>query len=80
MAYRTLMVTPGMSGDADGVADHSATASRLADLLDSRRLQARTAEVMIAYASATGDWKTGQRMADKAIPMARDVAGRTLLP
>ena len=75
-----LAVLEGLHGHAEGVRTHRREAERLAIALRSPLLQAATAEIAIEYASGVGDWAGALAMADEAIPLARAIAPRTLLP
>jgi DNA-binding CsgD family transcriptional regulator len=75
-----LAILEGFTGNGDGVREHRAAAERLAESLGSPMRAALTAEVAIEYASATGDWAEARALAARAIPIARAVAPRTLLP
>ncbi|MBK8248684.1 MAG: AAA family ATPase [Gemmatimonadetes bacterium] len=75
-----LAILEGFTGNGDGVREHRSAAERLAESLGSPVRAALTAEVAIEYASATGEWAEARALAGRAIPIARAVAPRTLLP
>jgi DNA-binding CsgD family transcriptional regulator len=75
-----LAVLDGLHGNSEGVRNHRQEAERLATALRSPLLQAATAEIAIEYASGVGDWGEALALADQAIPIARAIAPRTLLP
>ncbi len=75
-----LAVLEGFTGNGEAVRHHRDAAWRLAESLGSPSRAARSAEVAIEYASATGAWGEARAWAERAIPIARAVAPRTLLP
>ncbi len=75
-----MALLSGFTGDGAATARHAAAADRLAAELGSPVLAAWTAEISVEYAAAVGDWHRGLALADQAIPLARAVAERTLLP
>jgi predicted ATPase/DNA-binding CsgD family transcriptional regulator len=79
-AHWAMATLAGFTGNAAEVARHTAASERLADELRSPVLRAWTTEVAIEYASAVGDWDTGLAVAGRAIPVARALGLRTLLP
>lgn len=79
-AQWAMAVLAGMTGDAVGTAHHAVEADRIATELGSPVLTAWTSEIAVEYASGVGDWTNGLALADRAIPVARAVARRTLLP
>jgi DNA-binding NarL/FixJ family response regulator/tetratricopeptide (TPR) repeat protein len=79
-AHWTSAVLAGITANADGVVEHTREAAAIARELNSPSLAAHVDEVMIEFASAKGDWAEALRVAERAIPVARAVAPRTLLP
>ena len=79
-AHWAMAVLAGITGDAEGTAHHTVEADRIATELGSPVLAAWTSEIAVEYASGVGDWTNGLALADRAIPVARAVAPRTLLP
>ena len=75
-----MAVLEGFSGHGEGVREHRAAADRLAESLGSPVRTALSAEVGIEYASATGEWAEARALAGRAVPIARAIAPRTLLP
>ena len=75
-----LAVLEGFTGNGAGVREHCGAAERLAESLGSPVRAALTAEVAIEYASGAGEWAVARALAARAIPIARAVAPRTLLP
>jgi DNA-binding CsgD family transcriptional regulator len=79
-AHWAMAVEGGLTGRADAMAYHLSECNRLADELSSPVLRCWTAEVAIEYSSGIGDWDTGLALAERAIPMARALGQRVLLP
>ncbi|HEV2641990.1 MAG TPA: LuxR C-terminal-related transcriptional regulator, partial [Candidatus Elarobacter sp.] len=79
-AHWAMALLAGLTGDALGVAEHVATCSRIAGEIASPVLSLWTDEVAMEYASGIGDWDTGLAIAARAVPLARTLGQRTLLP
>lgn len=79
-AQWAMAVLAGFTGDGDAAGRHADAAESLAAELGSPVLSAWSAEIRVEYAAGVGDWAAGLEMADRAIPVARAVAERTLLP
>ncbi len=73
-------VLAGLTADADGVVEHAREAAVIARELRSPSLSAHVDEILIELASAKGDWAEALRLAERALPVARAVGPRTLLP
>jgi DNA-binding CsgD family transcriptional regulator len=68
------------TANAERVAHHVAEANRIAKIQRSPLFAAQGAEPAIEYASARGDWAEGLELAEGAIPIARAMSPRSLLP
>lgn len=79
-AHHATALLACFTADAASVAHHVAEADRIARELHSPVLSAMSAEVAIEYASAKGDWAEGLALAERAIPIARAMSPRSLLP
>ena len=79
-AHHATAVLACFTADAASVTHHVAEADRIARALHSPALSAMIAEVAIEYASANGDWAEGLALAERAIPIARAMSPRSLLP
>ena len=79
-AHHAAALLACFTADATSVAHHVNEADRIARQLHSPVLSAQIAEVAIEYASASGDWAEGLALAQRAIPLARAISPRSLLP
>jgi DNA-binding CsgD family transcriptional regulator len=79
-AHHATAVLACFTANASVVAHHVAEADRIAKALHSPLLAAQSAEVALEYASAKGDWAEGLALAERAIPVARAMSPRSLLP
>jgi DNA-binding CsgD family transcriptional regulator len=79
-AHYGLATLEGLTGHAAALTHHLAESERLADELHSPLLRVWTDEVSIEFLSGSGDWDAGLALAERAIPMARSLGQRTLLP
>ncbi|MGI8547634.1 MAG: helix-turn-helix transcriptional regulator, partial [Gemmatimonadaceae bacterium] len=79
-AHWAMALLAGLTGDSAGVAQHVTACDTIARELGSPVLSVWTAEVSIEHASGIGDWDTGLALAERAIPLARSLGQRTLLP
>ena len=79
-AHHATATLACFTANAASVAHHVAEADRIAKALHSPLLAAQIAEVAIEYASAKGDWGEGLALAERAIPVARAMSPRSLLP
>jgi DNA-binding CsgD family transcriptional regulator len=79
-AHWAMAVHGGLTGDAVATAHHLREAERLADEVRSPVLRLWTADVAIEYHSGIGEWPTALALAAQAIPAARALGQRTLLP
>ncbi|MES2178359.1 MAG: AAA family ATPase [Gemmatimonadota bacterium] len=75
-----MAIVGGLTGDGAIVAEHLAKSEQLADDLHSPVLGCWTAEIAIEYAAGIGDWDAGLARAEQAIPLARALGQRVLLP
>lgn len=75
-----LALMAGLAGDGARVRDHQQAAERLATELQSQLRLARIAEIGIEYAAAEGRWDEALDLAERVLPIARELAPRTLLP
>ena len=80
MSQWTLGVLEGLTGHTAAMAAHIAEAQRLASELHSPLLELWTAELVIEYAFALGDWDLGLAQGEQAIALARSLNQRQLLP
>ena len=79
-AHHATAVLACFTANAAAVAHHVAEADRIAKALRSPLLAAQGAEPAIEYASARGDWAEGLALSERAIPIARAMSPRSLLP
>ena len=79
-AHYGLATLEGLTGHADALTHHLAESERLADELHSPLLRVWTDEVSIEFLSGSGDWDAGLALAERAIPIARSLGQRTLVP
>jgi DNA-binding CsgD family transcriptional regulator len=79
-AHHSTAALACFTADAASVAHHVAEGDRIARELHSPALSAMIAEVAIEYASAKGEWAEGLALAERAIPIARAMSPRSLLP
>jgi DNA-binding CsgD family transcriptional regulator len=79
-AHHVTAALACFTANATVVAHHVAEAERIAKALHSPMLSAQNAEPAIEYASAKGDWAEGLMLAERAIPVARAMSPRSLLP
>ncbi|MGI9089845.1 MAG: helix-turn-helix transcriptional regulator [Gemmatimonadaceae bacterium] len=79
-AHWAMALLAGLTGDSAGVAQHVTACDAIARELGSPVLSVWTAEVSIEHASGIGDWDAGLAIAERAIPLARSLGQRTLLP
>jgi DNA-binding CsgD family transcriptional regulator len=79
-AHHSTAALACFTADAESVQRHVAEADRIARELHSPALSAMIAEVAIEYASAKGEWAEGLALAERAIPIARAMSPRSLLP
>jgi DNA-binding CsgD family transcriptional regulator len=79
-AHHGLATLEGLTGHAAALTHHLGESERLADELHSPLLRLWTDEVSIEFLSGSGDWDAGLGLAERAIPMARSLGQRTLLP
>jgi DNA-binding CsgD family transcriptional regulator len=79
-AHHATAVLACFTANASSLAHHVAAADELSRQLNSPVLSAQIAEVAVEFASAKGDWAEGLRLAERAIPVARAMAPRSLLP
>ena len=79
-AHWAMAIHAGLTGDAAATARHVRESERLADEIRSPLLQLWTADVTIEYLAGIGDWPAALAIADRAIPAARTLGQRTLLP
>ncbi len=75
-----MAVHAGLTGDVAATARHVSESRRLADDIRSPVLQLWTADVEIEYLAGIGEWPAALAIADRAIPAARALGQRTLLP
>lgn len=79
-AHWAMAIHAGLTGDAAATARHVRESERLADEIRSPLLQLWTADITIEYLAGIGDWPAALAIADRAIPAARALGQRTLLP
>jgi DNA-binding CsgD family transcriptional regulator len=79
-AHHATAVLACFTANASSVKHHVAEADRLARELNSPSLSAQIAEVALEFASANGEWAEGIGLAERAIPVARAMSPRSLLP
>ena len=79
-AHHATAVLACFTANAAAVAHHVREADRIAKELRSPLLAAQSAEPAIEYASARGDWAEGLALSERAIPIARAMSPRSLLP
>jgi DNA-binding CsgD family transcriptional regulator len=79
-AHYGLATLAGLTGNAGALKHHLRESERLADELHSPLLRVWTDEVSIEFLSGSGDWDAGLALAERAIPMARSLGQRTLVP
>ncbi|MFL5580539.1 MAG: ATP-binding protein, partial [Gemmatimonadaceae bacterium] len=79
-AHWAMAVHGGLTGDASATAHHLREAERLAEEVRSPVLRLWTADVAIEYHSGIGEWRAALALAAQAIPAARTLGQRTLLP
>jgi DNA-binding CsgD family transcriptional regulator len=79
-AHSAMAILGGLSGDAAATALHVRESERIADEIRSPVLRLWSADVAIEYKSIVGDWTTALALSDRAIPVARALGQRTLLP
>ena len=79
-AHYGLATLLGLTGYSAALKQHLAESERLADELHSPLLRVWTDEVSIEFLSGSGDWDAGLALAERAIPVARSLGQRTLLP
>lgn len=79
-AHWAMAVHGGLTGDAAATAHHLREAERLAEEVRSPVLRLRTADVAIEYQAGIGEWSSALALAAQAIPAARALGQRTLLP
>lgn len=77
-AHWASAVLAGVTANAEEVVEQSRAAAAIARELNSPSLSAYVDEVAIEYAIAKGDWGEALRIAERAVPVARAVAPRTL--
>jgi DNA-binding CsgD family transcriptional regulator len=79
-AHWAMAIHGGLTGDAASTAHHVREAQRLAEELRSPVLRLWTADIAIEYLAGIGAWRDALVLADQAIPAARALGQRTLLP
>jgi DNA-binding CsgD family transcriptional regulator len=79
-AHWAMAIHGGLTGDAVSTAQHVREAQRLAEELRSPVLRLWTADIAIEYLAGIGEWRDALVLADQAIPAARALGQRTLLP
>ncbi len=79
-AHWAMAVHAGLTGDAESTARHARESERLAEEIRSPVLRLWTADVTIEYLAGVGDWQGALAASDRAIPLARALGQRTLLP
>jgi DNA-binding CsgD family transcriptional regulator/tetratricopeptide (TPR) repeat protein len=79
-AHWAMAIHGGLTGDAAATAHHLAEAQRLAEEVRSPVLRLWTADVTIEYLAGIGRWQEALALAEQAIPGARALGQRTLLP
>ncbi|HXG70488.1 MAG TPA: LuxR C-terminal-related transcriptional regulator, partial [Gemmatimonadaceae bacterium] len=79
-AHWGMALLAGVTGDAGGVASNLAASDRIAEQLRSPVLPLWSAELAVQYASGVGDWNTAIETAERALPAARALNQKTLLP
>jgi DNA-binding CsgD family transcriptional regulator len=79
-AHYGLATLAGLTGNAAALKYHLRESERLADELHSPLLRVWTDEVSIEFLSGSGDWDAGLALAERAIPIARSLGQRTLVP
>lgn len=79
-AHWAMALLAGLTGDPSGVAEHVTACDAIAGELGSPVLSVWTAEASIEHASGIGDWDTGIAIAERAIPLARSLGQRRVLP
>ncbi|HEY4219160.1 MAG TPA: AAA family ATPase [Gemmatimonadaceae bacterium] len=78
--HRAMAVHAGLTGDTPRIAHHLKETRRLAEETRSPVLQLWTADVEIEYLGGIGEWQAALAISDWAIPAARALGQRTLLP
>jgi DNA-binding CsgD family transcriptional regulator len=79
-AHWAMAVHSGLTGEGTATAHHMREAERLADEVRSPVLRLWTADVGIEYLAGIGEWRRALALSDEAIPTARALGQRTLLP
>jgi DNA-binding CsgD family transcriptional regulator len=79
-AHWAMAIHGGLTGDGALTAHHLREAQRIADEIRSPVLRLWTADIAIEYLSGIGEWRDALALADQAIPAARSLGQRTLLP
>ncbi|MDQ3949613.1 MAG: AAA family ATPase, partial [Gemmatimonadota bacterium] len=79
-AHYGLATLAGLTGYAAVMSHHIGEAERLADELHSPLLHVSIDEVSIEFLAGYGDWDAALALAERAIPMARGLGQRTVLP
>jgi len=79
-AHWGMALLAGVTGDAAAVARHLAASEHVAEQLRSPVLPLWSAELAVQYASGVGDWNTAIETSERALPAARALTQKTLLP
>jgi DNA-binding CsgD family transcriptional regulator len=79
-AHWAIGVLEGLTGNSDGLLEHSAKAEAIAEEVRSPVLQLWTDELAIEYGYGAGDWSDALERGERAIELARALNQRTLLP
>jgi DNA-binding CsgD family transcriptional regulator len=79
-AHYGLATLAGLTGNAAAMSHHIGEAERLADELHSPLLRVSIDEVSVEFLAGYGEWDAALALAERAIPMARGLGQRTLLP
>ncbi|MDQ3995406.1 MAG: AAA family ATPase, partial [Gemmatimonadota bacterium] len=79
-AHWGIATLAGLTGHSAELSHHLSESQRLADELHSPVLRVWTDEVSIEFLSGSGDWDAALALAERAIPLARSLGQRTLLP
>ncbi|HJQ09996.1 MAG TPA: AAA family ATPase [Gemmatimonadaceae bacterium] len=75
-----LALLEGVSGNAQGVADHLAESDRLAEAMQSPLLPLWTGEVAVQYRMSIGEWDAALSLGERTIAAAKTLNQRMLLP
>ena len=80
LAHWSMAVLEGLTGHTAAMAEHIATAERIAVARNSPLMQLWCDELAIEHAFAVGDWSGGIARGEHAIALARSLRQNTLLP